>query len=116
MSAPKEDYVEVEGTILEILPGGKFRVELNLETPKSESGSAPADDEKPQIIAVVAGKMRRNRIKPVIGDRVRAELSLYDMTQGRIVYRMKDNENAPPPPGARHSKVQRRGSRGFRTN
>ncbi|MEO1783828.1 translation initiation factor IF-1 [Thermodesulfobium sp. 4217-1] len=70
----KEEAIEVEGIILEALPNAMFRVEL-------ETGH--------RVLAYVSGKMRMNFIKIVSGDRVKIELSPYDLTRGRIIYRMK---------------------------
>ena len=71
---PKEDAVEVEGTVVEPLPNARFRVEL-------ESGH--------RVLAHVSGKMRMNFIRILPGDRVKVELSPYDLTRGRITYRFK---------------------------
>ena len=68
----KNDTIEVDGKILEDLPGHKFRVELS---------------NKHQIEAHVSGKMRMNNIRIVEGDTVSVELSPYDLTRGRITYR-----------------------------
>ena len=70
----KEDAIEVEGTVVEPLPNAMFRVEL-------ESG--------PRVLAHVSGKMRMNFIRILPGDRVKVELSPYDLTRGRITYRFK---------------------------
>ena len=70
----KEDFIEAEGKILEALHGGQFRVEL---------------DTGQQILAHLAGKMRIHHVRIVLGDRVRVELSVYDLTRGRITYRLK---------------------------
>ena len=71
---PKEDAIEVEGTVVEPLPNAMFRVEL-------ESGH--------RVLAHVSGKMRMNFIRILPGDRVKVELSPYDLTRGRITYRFK---------------------------
>ncbi|RMG05653.1 MAG: translation initiation factor IF-1 [Nitrospirae bacterium] len=71
---PKEDNIEVEGTILEALPNAMFKVKL-------ESGQ--------EITAYVSGKMRMHFIKILPGDRVLVEMSPYDLTKGRITYRYK---------------------------
>ena len=71
---PKEDAIEVEGTVVEPLPNAMFRVEL-------ESGHS--------VLAHVSGKMRMNFIRILPGDRVKVELSPYDLTRGRITYRFK---------------------------
>lgn len=71
---PKEDNIEVQGTIIETLPNAMFRVEL-------ENGHV--------ILAYVSGKMRMHFIKILPGDKVTVELSPYDLTKGRITYRFK---------------------------
>lgn len=70
----KEDAIEIEGTVLEPLPNAMFRVEL-------------ANGHK--ILAHVSGKMRMHYIKILPGDKVTVELSPYDLTRGRITYRVK---------------------------
>ena len=70
----KQDAIEVEGTVVEPLPNAMFRVKL-------ENGH--------QVLAHISGKMRMNFIKILPGDRVTVELSPYDLTRGRIVYRFK---------------------------
>ncbi len=71
---PKEESIEVQGTIIENLPNAMFRVEL-------ENGQ--------RILAYISGKMRMHFIKILPGDRVTVELSPYDLTKGRITYRFK---------------------------
>ena len=70
----KEDLIEVEGVIKEALPNAKFRVEL-------ENGHI--------VEAHISGKIRMNFIRILPGDKVKIELSPYDMSRGRITYRMK---------------------------
>jgi translation initiation factor IF-1 len=70
----KEDSVEVEGRVIEPLPNAMFRVEL-------------ANGHK--VLAHVSGKLRMNFIRILPGDRVTVELSPYDLTRGRITYRLK---------------------------
>jgi translation initiation factor IF-1 len=70
--AKDKEVIELIGTVVEALPGTQFRVEL-------ENGH--------QIIAHVAGRMRKNYIRLVPGDRVKVELTPYDLTKGRITYR-----------------------------
>ncbi len=70
----KEDTVEVTGVVLESLPNAMFRVEL---------------ENRHQVLAHVSGKMRKNFIRILTGDRVLIELSPYDLTRGRITYRYK---------------------------
>lgn len=70
----KEEKIEVEGTVVEALPGTQFRVEL---------------DNGHEVLAYLSGKMRKYYIRILLGDRVRVELSPYDLTRGRITYRFK---------------------------
>lgn len=70
----KEDVIEVEGTVVEALPNTNFKVEL-------ENGH--------QILAHISGKLRMNYIKILPGDKVKVELSPYDLTRGRITWRAK---------------------------
>jgi translation initiation factor IF-1 len=70
----KEEKIEVEGTVVEALPGTQFRVEL---------------DNGHEVLAYLSGKMRKYYIRILLGDRVRVELSPYDLTRGRITYRYK---------------------------
>jgi translation initiation factor IF-1 len=71
---PKDDAIEVEGTVVEPLPNAMFRVEL---------------DNGHRVLAHVSGKMRMNFIRILPGDRVKVELSAYDLTRGRVTYRFK---------------------------
>ena len=71
---PKQDVIELEGVIAESLPNAMFRVEL-------ENGHT--------ILAHVSGKIRKNFIRILPGDKVKVELSPYDLSRGRITYRMK---------------------------
>lgn len=70
----KEEPIEVEGTVIETLPNAMFRVEL-------QNGH--------RVLAHISGKMRMHFIKILPGDRVTIELSPYDLTRGRIIYRAK---------------------------
>jgi translation initiation factor IF-1 len=70
----KEEKIVVEGKVIEALPGTQFRVRL-------ENGH--------EIIAYLSGKMRKYYIRVLLGDRVKAEISPYDLTRGRIIYRHK---------------------------
>jgi translation initiation factor IF-1 len=72
MAEPKDDKLILEGKITEALPNTTFRVEL-------ENGH--------QVLAYLSGKMRKHYIRVLLGDAVRVELSPYDLTRGRIVYR-----------------------------
>lgn len=70
----KQDSIQVEGTIMETLPNASFKVML---------------EGKHEILAHISGKMRMNYIRILPGDKVLVELSPYDLTRGRIVYRYK---------------------------
>jgi translation initiation factor IF-1 len=77
----KEETVEVEGVVNEVLPNTVFRVQLT-------NGH--------QITAYASGKIRKHRIRILAGDRVTLEMSPYDLTKGRISFRHKDERAAPP--------------------
>ena len=70
----KEDLIEVEGVVVETLPNTTFKVEL-------ENGH--------QILATISGKLRMNYIKILTGDKVKVEMSPYDLNRGRITWRAK---------------------------
>jgi translation initiation factor IF-1 len=70
----------VEGTVVEALPNTQFTVEL---------------DNKHRVLAYLAGRMRKHYIRILLGDRVRLELSEYDLNRGRIIYRLRDNDHFP---------------------
>ena len=70
----KEDCIEVTGTVVEKFPSGLFSVKL---------------DQDRLVLAHLAGRLRRNRIRVLAGDRVTLEMSPYDLTKGRITYRHK---------------------------
>ena len=76
----KEEKIEVEGKVLESLPNAMFRVEI-------EGGH--------KILAHISGKMRMHYIRILIGDSVRVEMSPYDLTRGRIIYRGRKPEPQP---------------------
>lgn len=69
---PKEEAIEVEGVVIETLPNAMFRVEL-------KNGH--------RVLSHISGRIRKNFIKILPGDKVVVELSLYDLTRGRIIYR-----------------------------
>ena len=73
----KEEKIYMEGTVVEALPNTQFRVEL---------------DNGHEVLAYLSGKMRRYYIRVLLGDRVRVELSAYDLSRGRIVYRYKASD------------------------
>jgi translation initiation factor IF-1 len=70
----KEELMELDGEITELLPEGRFRVRL---------------DNDHVILAYTAGRMKRNRIKSLVGDRVTVEMTPYDLDKGRITFRHK---------------------------
>ena len=70
----KEDAIEVQATVLETLPNAMFKVEL---------------ENKHRVLAHISGRMRKNFIKILPGDKVIVELSPYDLTRGRIIYRFR---------------------------
>jgi translation initiation factor IF-1 len=70
----KESAIELEGFVEEVLPNAMFRIKVT---------------ENHRITAVISGKMRQNKIQILTGDRVRVEVSPYDLTKGRVVYREK---------------------------
>ena len=72
--AKDEGKITLEGTVVEALPGTQFRVEL---------------DNGHEVLAYLSGKMRKHYIRILLGDRVKLEVSPYDLSRGRIVYRFK---------------------------
>ncbi len=70
----KEDLIEFSGTVTELLPNAMFRVKL---------------DNEHEVLAHTSGKMRKNRIRVLAGDRVNVEMTPYDLTKGRITFRFK---------------------------
>jgi translation initiation factor IF-1 len=77
--AKEEEKIQVDGTIVEALPGTQFYVKL---------------DNGHQVLAYLSGRMRKYYIRILLGDRVRVEVSPYDLTRGRIVYRQKKFHDA----------------------
>ena len=73
----KKDAIEVEGTVIEPLPNAMFAIEVD------NNGN------KHRVLAHISGKLRMNFIRILPGDRVRVELSPYDLSRGRIVYRLR---------------------------
>jgi len=78
--AAKEEKIEMEGEVVEAFPNGMFKIQL---------------DAGHEVLGYTAGKMRRFRIRMNPGDRVRIELSAYDLGRGRIVYRMRPGDERP---------------------
>jgi len=89
----KEELIEMEGLVTELLPDTRFRVQL---------------DNGHQIIAYTAGRMKKNRIKTLAGDRVTVEMSPYDIDKGRVIFRHKDTGAAPRPAAPRGNQQFRR--------
>ena len=75
----KEDLIESEGVVTDVLPDGRFRVRL-------ETGH--------EIVAYTAGRMRKHRIRTLAGDRVTVEMTPYDLEKGRVIFRHKDERAA----------------------
>jgi translation initiation factor IF-1 len=75
----KEELIQFEGLVTEILPDARYRVQL---------------DAGHEIVAYTAGKMKKNRIKTLAGDRVTIEMSPYDLEKGRLIFRHKDERPA----------------------
>lgn len=73
-----DEKLELEGTVVEALPNTQFMVEL-------ENGH--------QVLAYLSGKMRKYYIRILLGDRVKVEMTPYDMNRGRITYRFRDNQS-----------------------
>ena len=78
----KEELITFEGLVTEILPDARYRVQL---------------DNGHEVIAYTAGKMKKNRIKTLAGDRVTVEMSPYDLEKGRLIFRHKDERSGPRP-------------------
>lgn len=79
--AKEEGKIQVDGTIIEALPATQFKVRL---------------DNDHEVLAYLSGRMRRYYIRILLGDRVRVEMSPYDLTRGRIIYRHRVTTEAAP--------------------
>ena len=79
----KEDVLNFEGKVTEVMPDARFRVEL---------------DNGHMVVVYTAGKMKKNRIRTIAGDRVVVEMSPYDLDRGRINFRQKTASPGPMPP------------------
>jgi translation initiation factor IF-1 len=88
----KEEPIEFEGTVLEVLPDARFRVRL---------------DNGREVMAYTSGRMRKARIRVLAGDRVTVEMTPYDLTKGRVSFRQKAEPVAAPRP-ARRPQFRRR--------
>ena len=84
----KEELVEFDGQIVELLPEGRFRVRLENDH---------------EILAYTAGRMKKNRIRSMVGDKVVVEMTPYDMDRGRITYRHRDGVARTGPAPARQT-------------
>jgi translation initiation factor IF-1 len=76
---PKEELLEFEGIVTDVLPEGRYRVRLANEH---------------ELIAYTAGRMKRNRIRTLVGDRVTVEVSSYDLDKGRLTFRHREQTEA----------------------
>lgn len=77
----KEELLEFEGAVVEVLPDGRVRVQL---------------DNGHTIVAYTAGRMKKNRIRMIAGDRVNVEMTPYDLEKGRVVFRHKTGQGGRP--------------------
>jgi len=89
----KESLLEFEGLVTEILPDARYRVQL---------------DNGHQLVAYTAGRMKKNRIKTLAGDRVTVEVSPYDLEKGRLIFRHKDERPATGPRTPPRNQFRRR--------
>ena len=87
----KEELLEFEGVVTDVLPDARFRVKL-------ENGH--------EIVAYTSGRMKKHRIRTLIGDRVTIEMTPYDLDKGRVVFRHKDERAVSP--GPRRPQFRRR--------
>ena len=90
----KEELIQFEGLVTEILPDARYRVQL---------------DAGHEIVAYTAGKMKKNRIKTLAGDRVTIEMSPYDLEKGRLIFRHKDERPCGAGPGGAARGAPQRG-------
>ncbi len=88
----KEDLIETEGAVSELLPNAMYRVKL---------------DNGHEVLAHSSGKLRRRHIRILVGDRVAIEMTPYDMTKGRITFRQKDERAVPGPAKRRYTSRSR---------
>lgn len=82
----KEDLIEMNGVVIEVLPDSRFRVKLENEH---------------ELVAYTAGKMRKHHIRILEGDKVTVEMSPYDLSKGRITFRLIENRGSFTPPPRR---------------
>jgi translation initiation factor IF-1 len=89
----KEELLEFEGVVTDVLPEGRYRVRLSNDH---------------ELIAYTAGRMKKNRIRTLVGDRVTVEVSQYDLDKGRMTFRHKDSAEQNRGPAKRRPFVKRR--------
>ena len=89
----KEELLQFEGLVTEILPDARYRVEL---------------DNGHSLVAYTARRMKKNRIKTLAGDRVTVEVSPYDLEKGRLIFRHKDERAAPANRAPQRNQFRRR--------
>lgn len=89
----KEELLEFDGVVTELLPEGRFRVML---------------DNEHMVLAYTAGRMKKNRIKTLVGDRVTVEMTPYDLSKARITFRHRTDGGVPRAPGAPRQQFRRR--------
>jgi len=82
----KEELLEFEGVVVDVLPDARFRIKL---------------DNEHEIIAYTAGRMKKHRIRTLVGDRVTIEMTPYDLDKGRVIYRHKDERAVAGQPARR---------------
>lgn len=80
----KEDLIEIDGVVTDVLPDSRYKVQL---------------DNGHQVMAYSAGRMKKHRIRIVVGDRVDMEMTPYDLEKARIIYRRKAGPGGAPGPG-----------------
>lgn len=88
----KEELLQFDGEVVDVLPDGRYRVRL-------ENGH--------DVIAYTAGRMKKNRIRTLTGDRVTIEMTPYDLSKGRVIFRYKDQRAAPATAPARRPQFRR---------
>lgn len=88
----KEELIQFEGLVIEVLPDARFRVQL---------------DAGQEVVAYTAGRMKRSRIKTLAGDRVTVEMSPYDLEKGRLIFRHRDERAGAGRPPQRRTFVRR---------
>ena len=88
----KEELLQFDGEVVDVLPDGRYRVRL---------------ENNHEIIAYTAGRMKKNRIRTLAGDKVTVEMTPYDLDKGRVIFRYKDQRAAPAAPMQRHQ-IRRR--------